>query len=42
MEAGGRAGVRTILLETNYNSAARAMADFCFPTLAAIESFLLS
>jgi len=42
MEAGRRAGVRTILLETDYNSAARAMADFCFPTLAAIESFLLS
>jgi histidinol-phosphate phosphatase family protein len=42
MEAGRRAGVRAVLLETPYNADARALADFCFPTLAAIESFLLS
>jgi hypothetical protein len=34
--------VRAVLLETAYNDDARALADFCFPTLAAIESFLLS
>lgn len=42
MQAGRRAGVRTILLETNYNADAQAMADFCFPTLMEIESFLVS
>jgi phosphoglycolate phosphatase-like HAD superfamily hydrolase len=40
VEAGRRAGVGTILLATDYNLDAQAKADFCFPSLAGIESFV--
>ncbi len=40
VEAGRRAGVGTILLATDYNLDAQSKADFCFPSLAGIESFV--
>ena len=38
--AGRRAGVRTILLATDYNREFHGAADFCFPSLADIADFL--
>ena len=40
IEAGRRAGLGTILLETNYNKEVHEAADFCFRTLAEIANFL--
>jgi len=40
VQAGRSAGVKTILLATDYNPEAQPTADFCFPTLRDIATFL--
>ena len=40
IDAGRRAGVRTILLATDYNREVHDAADYCFPSLAEIARFL--
>lgn len=40
VQAGRSAGVRTILLATDYNLDAQGQANFCFPTLKDIASFI--
>ena len=40
VQAGRSAGVRTILLATDYNTEAQPKADFCFPTLGEIATFI--
>jgi len=40
VQAGRSAGVRTILLATDYNTEAQPKADFCFPTLTEIATFI--
>jgi histidinol phosphatase-like enzyme len=40
VQAGRSAGVRTILLGTDYNIEAQPKADFCFPTLTEIANFI--
>ena len=40
VQAGRSAGVRTILLATDYNTEVQPTADFCFPTLGEIASFI--
>ena len=40
VQAGRSAGVGTILLATDYNTEAQPTADFCFPTLGEIASFI--
>lgn len=40
VQAGRSAGVRTILLATDYNTEAQPTADFCFPTLEEIANFI--
>jgi len=40
VQAGRSAGVRTILLATDYNTEAQLTADFCFPTLGEIANFI--
>ena len=40
VQAGRSAGVRSILLATDYNADAQPTADFCFPSLGDIVSFI--
>ena len=40
VQAGRSAGVRSILLATDYNTEAQPTADFCFPTLGEIATFI--
>ena len=40
VQAGRRAGVRTILLATDYNTEVQPTVDFCFSTLTEIASFI--
>ena len=40
VQAGRSAGVRTILLATDYNAEAQPTADFCFSTLTEIATFI--
>lgn len=40
VQAGRSAGVRTILLATDYNTDAQPTADFCFPSLGDIATFI--
>jgi MurNAc alpha-1-phosphate uridylyltransferase len=40
VQTGRSAGVRSILLCTDYNTEAQPTADFCFPTLGEIASFI--
>ena len=42
VQAGRSAGVRTILLGTDYNIEAQPTADFCFSTLTEIANFILN
>ena len=40
VQAGRSAGVKTILLATDYNTEAQPTADFCFPTLEEVANFI--
>ena len=40
VQAGRSAGVRSLLLATDYNTDAQPTADFCFPSLGDIVSFI--
>jgi D-glycero-D-manno-heptose 1,7-bisphosphate phosphatase len=40
VQAGRSAGLRTILHATDYNTEAQPTADFCFPSLAEIATFI--
>jgi D-glycero-D-manno-heptose 1,7-bisphosphate phosphatase len=42
VQAGRSASVKTILLATDYNTDAQPSADFCFPSVADIASFIPS